>query len=73
MSCYCELTNKQVDTAILNLAYKEKLHRDTYQIYEDLVYDCDSCKNGFHIIGEIFKCPKCLNMICLDCHYKKSF
>ncbi len=67
--CNCSLTSKEVNFGIIQLAIKEKLHRDSYQIYEDLVYECDTCKNGFHVVGEIFKCPKCNHMICLDCIY----
>ncbi len=72
MSCSCEVTLEEMKNAIFLLAYKEKLHRDSYEINDDLVYECDSCKDGFHIVGEIFQCPKCSKMICLDCHYKKD-
>ena len=72
MSCNCDLSNIEINMAISLLGYKEKLHRDSYQIYEDLVYECETCKNGFHVVGEIFQCPKCTKMICLDCEEEKA-
>ena len=63
----CELTAKDIEYSINDLATKEKKHREMYQMYEELVYECSRCKNGFHIIGEILECSKCNRMICLDC------
>lgn len=65
----CNLTTKEIGFAINEFSLIEYKHKKLYPMDEDLVHECMMCRNGFNVVGEILRCPKCKIIVCWECVY----